>query len=84
MYPTLKVKLNKELDKKVCLQFINFQKVGIDFGKGIITIHPDIGEAKRLSVNRQSDFISKYIDSFYKKNNQEMPRYKFTSKCFSR
>lgn len=72
MYPTLKVKLNKELDKKVCLQFINFQKSGIDFGKGIITIHPVLGEAKRLFGNRQSDFISKYIDSFYKKNNQEL------------
>lgn len=70
MYPTLKVKLNKELDKKVCLQFINFQKSGIDFGKGIITIHPALGEAKRLSGKRQSDFISKYIDSFYKKNDR--------------
>lgn len=72
MYPTLKVKLNKELDKKVCLQFINFQKAGIDFGRGIITIHSGLREVKKFSGKLQSDFVSKYVDSFYEKNNQEL------------
>ena len=72
MYPTLKVKLNKELDKKVCLQFINFQKAGIDFGRGIITIHSGLREVKKFSGKSQSDFVSKYVDSFYEKNNQEL------------
>jgi len=39
-YPKLEVSLGKTLDKRVCSDFINKNSSGVDFGEGIVVLHP--------------------------------------------
>ena len=65
--PKLRFKLNKSLDKKVCNSFL-FQKAeGVDFGKGIIKIHPELSLIRRIKeAKKRKKLISDYVNSFYK------------------
>lgn len=74
VYPRLRIRLNKNLDKKVCYQFINFKKEGVDFGEGITKVHPDLMTAKSLSEKEKGKSISHYVDLFYEKNLKELER----------
>jgi hypothetical protein len=60
LYPKIKFKLNKNLDKKMTRAFWNRQKDGLNFGIKINASHPDL---------KNKEDINKYIDSFYQKNN---------------
>lgn len=60
--PQLRIELNKEFDKEICGSFINRQNAGVDFGKGIIKLHPN------LTLNN----ISEYFDSYYKQHKTEL------------
>lgn len=66
-YPRLKFQLNKELDKKMCLYFLDRKAGGIDFGAGIMQAHPALKKTGTLNVEEKESFVSNYVDSFYQK-----------------
>jgi hypothetical protein len=66
--PKLKVELNQGLDEKVCLDFLNLKKAGVDFGTGIIEKHPFLRKTRNLSGKTKRELIKKYISRFYKLN----------------
>lgn len=66
-HPKLQFKLNKTLDKKMCLAFFKIKAGGVDFGRSIITLHPTLKKASRLNIEEKRSFISEYVDSFYLK-----------------
>lgn len=72
MYPQLKVGTNKEFDKVMCLKFINRKKAGIDFGAGIIKVHPELTEVGGKDIDIQKDIVSKYFDNFYENNQNQI------------
>jgi hypothetical protein len=81
MYPKLKVALNKELDKKVCLQFLNLKKAGVDFGAGIVKVHPSLETIRRMPDKKgQLLSIGGYIEWFYEFNLQELDETKKKAK----
>ena len=47
-YPKVKFKINKELDKKTAWQFLNVKEAGIDFGKSILVVHPELSKMNTL------------------------------------
>lgn len=63
-YPEVKFCLNKNLDKRIAIEFLGFAAGGINFSRGILNIHPSI---KKL--------IFDYIDSFYKENYATLKKY---------
>lgn len=71
MYPQLKVGINKEFDKVMCLKFINRKKAGIDFGAGIIKVHPELTGIDEKDIDIQKDMVDKYFNKFYE-NNQNL------------
>ena len=65
--PKLRFKLNKLLDKKVCNSFLFEKGGGIDFGKGIVKIHPELSLARKTKEKeKRKRLISDYINNFYK------------------
>jgi len=60
--------LNKDLDKFIALQFLDEKAAGIDFGKGIIKIHPKLKKAKKAGQKKRQKIISKYFDEYYDRN----------------
>lgn len=73
MNPYLKFKLNKNLDKKTCFDFLNLKYAGIDFGKGIILFHPKLKNIKKIksAVTKKKE-ISDYINIFYNLHKDEL------------
>jgi len=65
----VKFKLNKNLDKKIILEFLDAKAGGIDFGSNLIKLHPSLKVIKNKSIKEKKEFISKFVDSFYKTNN---------------
>ncbi len=80
MYPKLKVGINKEFDKIMCLKFLNKQKAGIDFGAGIIKVHTGLQGIENKPLDDQEKQISNYFEEFYQSNiiELEKTRDKFT------
>ena len=70
--PQLKILLNKDFDKKICFDFLNTKAAGIDFGGGIIQIHPHLSEALKMDELSAKDLISKYFDQFYLEHQDEL------------
>jgi len=58
MKPKLKVLLNQDLDVEVCRKFLYYKNGGVDFGKGIKRVHPNLKE----------DRIEEYFSEYYKSN----------------
>jgi len=71
-YPELKFKINKELDIKVGAHFLEHKKAGVDFGKGIILLHPFLKEAIGLPENQKQKIIEEYVGRFYTENETEL------------
>jgi hypothetical protein len=65
MYPKLKILKSKEFDKIICEQFLNVQKGGVDFGAGIINVHPRLVVTKSTVGDETRKIISDYFDDFY-------------------
>jgi hypothetical protein len=65
-HPKLIFKLNKPLDKEMCLAFLGVKAGGIDFGRGIITLHPALKELDVLNIEEKKSFISDYVDKYYR------------------
>jgi hypothetical protein len=72
MYPQLKILLNKDFDKEICFDFLNTKAAGIDFGEGIIQIHPQLSEALKLDELSAKNLISKYFDQYYLDHQDEL------------
>ncbi|MFA5230336.1 MAG: hypothetical protein WC422_02865 [Candidatus Paceibacterota bacterium] len=67
-YPEVKFKIDKELDKKMCLKFLNVKAGGIDFGKSILQVHPELRQVMKLKNKREKiEYMDKYFDNYYKK-----------------
>jgi len=67
MQPHIKFKLNKELDKKIALLFLNVKAGGIDFSNCIIDVHPELKRIKKKNQVIQKKIIGNYFDTFYQK-----------------
>jgi len=62
-------KLNKSLDKKIALEFLEVIKGGIDFSRGITEVHPELRNLRVISSRvKKQETINKYFDSFYNKH----------------
>lgn len=61
-------KIEKELDKKIINEFINLYIGGVDFGKGIIRLHPKLKQINILPYGKRVPIISKYVEEYYKNN----------------
>lgn len=72
MYPKLKILRNKECDKLICEQFLNYKKGGVDFGEGIIKEHPELTTAREVEGDEAKRIISDYFDSFYSKFDSDL------------
>jgi hypothetical protein len=70
MYPKLKFQLNKDLDKKVCRNFIKLSIAGLDFRKEILKVHPVLN-----NISKKKE-INKYIDKYYKKYRKKLLKQK--------
>jgi len=76
MYPQLKILLNKDLDKKICFDFLNTKAAGVDFGGRIIQLHPQLSDAGKADELSAKNLISKYFDQFYSAHQDELEQAK--------
>lgn len=72
MKPSVKFKLNAALDKKMCFDFFNFESAGVDFGKGIIALHPQLRSAGALSLGKRRETIAAYVARYYRSHKAEL------------
>jgi len=76
MYPQLKILINKDFDKRICFAFLNTKAAGIDFGGGIVQIHPKLSDSLKLDELSAKNLISKYFDQFYLEHQDELEQSK--------
>ena len=63
----LRFYLNKKLDERMTEEFLNVRGGGIDFGEGIVKIHPKLKSAKSLKgVAQRKKAIRVYFDDYYR------------------
>ncbi len=67
---TITFALNKELDKKMTRAFLQVKASGVDFGQGIISLHPALAETRNVSEEGLKQIVNQYIDTFYEQNDQ--------------
>jgi hypothetical protein len=71
----LRFYLNKKLDKRTAEEFLNVRGGGIDFGEGIVKIHPKLKLAKSLKdVAQRKKFIYVYFNNYYRTHKTVMLR----------
>jgi hypothetical protein len=69
----INIRINKNLDKQVCQNFINTKIGGFDFGKErIIDLHPKLNKARSENKKERSEIINSYIDAYYKNHRQKI------------
>lgn len=58
---------------QTCFNFLNFKSAGVDFGKSIISTHPELAEVEEIkSVSKRKKEISKYVNQFYCSHKKEL------------
>ena len=63
----LRFHLNKKLDERMAEEFLNMHGGGIDFGKGIIKIHPQLKSVRSLKdITQREKAIRIYLDRYYR------------------
>lgn len=63
----LRFYLNKNLDERMAEEFLNVRGGGIDFGEGIIKIHPQLKSVKSLkNIARRKKAIRLYFNDYYR------------------
>lgn len=72
MHPPIIFNLDKELDKKVCLDFLNVRAGGVDFGQGIIKMYPQPKTAAVKAQRMHQKIISSLVDRYYQTHQREM------------
>lgn len=61
---------NKQLDEIMAEQFFNEQGGGIDFGKGIVKLHPKLKSVRSLkNIVQKKKAIHLYFDNYYRTHN---------------
>lgn len=70
--PKIIFSLNKELDKKICLEFLTVKAGGIDFGKGIIKTHPSLLGILKNEQPVRKRIIDSFVDNYYQHHQKEM------------
>jgi hypothetical protein len=63
--PDLKFQVDRELDKRICLEFLHHEQAGIDFGAGILKVHPGLRRLSDSSGIGQRKRLYTYIDRYY-------------------
>lgn len=76
MYPIVRFRLNKPLDKKMGAAFLDFSKAGVFFGEKIIQNHPSLKTAQAGSKGKRKYLVSSYVESFYDKQWKELENIK--------
>lgn len=72
MHPKLVVKLNKDFDKAICDKFLSRSEAGVDFGTGIVKIHPKLSPAQKALGKKSKEKISEYFETYYKTSDKEL------------
>ncbi|MBU3957363.1 hypothetical protein KKI19_03785 [Patescibacteria group bacterium] len=75
-FPKVKFRLNKALDKEICFAFLKHKKGGLDFGRGIIKVHPSLTSVKKFPVDKQKQAIEQYTDQFYRVHQNQLRKAK--------
>lgn len=71
----LRFYLNKKLDEQMVEEFLDVRGGGIDFGKGIVKIHPQLKSVKSLkNITQREKAIRVYLDSYYRIHGTAMLR----------
>jgi hypothetical protein len=72
-YPTITFVLDKEYDKDSILEFLDDKDEFLDFGhERIIQFHPELERYRGKDKEIQKKAISDYVDTYYKKNTDEL------------
>ena len=69
----LRFYLNKKLDERMTGEFLNVRGGGIDFGEGIVKIHPQLKSVKLLKgITQKEKAIRIYFNNYYRNHRTEM------------
>ena len=69
----LRFYLNKKLDERMAEEFLNVRGGGIDFGEGIVKIHPRLKSVISLKdIAQRKKIIRAYFDNYYKSHKKEI------------
>jgi len=74
-YPALTFKLNKALDKEVCFNFLGVKAGGIDFGRGLVTLHPSLNKLDTLDKEGKIHFIRDYVNRYYRRKGHILAKF---------
>lgn len=67
--------LNRALDKKVAVAFLNTPNGGINFSRGIFNVHPELQKVKKIKNEREKQrLINNYFDAFYSKHDEYLKK----------
>ncbi len=76
-YPHVIFSLNKELDKEMIKEFLEYpKKAGMDFAAEIWEIHPKLKEYYGLKPEEQKALINDYTDSYYIDHSEDLEKAK--------
>ena len=76
-YPHVVFSLNKELDKEMVKEFLDYpKKAGMDFSVEILEIHPKLKEYYELKPKEQKTLISDDSDSYYLEHSGDLEKAK--------
>jgi hypothetical protein len=64
----VRFKVDKELDKGLIQYFLFEHIAGMDMGKNILRVHPELRHVKDLDKKRMKQEISNYVDGYYDRN----------------
>ncbi|MBU1110818.1 hypothetical protein KKB83_04325 [Patescibacteria group bacterium] len=71
-YPRVKFQLNKDLDKKMCVEFLESEKAGVDFGLGIVSLYPELGQVRGEALSAKQHLVDNFVDVFYREHFLEL------------
>lgn len=71
----LRFYLNKKLDERMAEEFLNVCRGGIDFGEGIMKVHPQLKSIKfQKKITQRKKTIQIYFDNYYRTHKTVMLR----------
>lgn len=68
IYPKLKFQLNSSLDSEVGIQSLDVKAGGVDFGRRIIELHPELESSEKVTFDTRRKIISGYTKKYYLAN----------------
>lgn len=72
----IKFQLNKDLDEEMAFVFTEeTDRIGgVDFSKGVTSIHPELEIVKKMNEVDKGKFIVEYFDKYYENNKEELEK----------